>query len=81
MFGKRKSTICTGGDLWLGGFAQSLWFCSFLWLLGFSLHIAGNLIFLLLLLAIVGVIYNLLAGGGRRHVHTTEVTAVERYDG
>ena len=52
-----------------------------LWLLGFSLHIAGNLIFLLLVLAIIGVIYNLLAGGaGRRHVHTTEVTEVERHD-
>lgn len=52
-----------------------------MWLLGFSLHIAGNLIFLLLVLAIVGVIYNLLAGGGgRRHVHTTEVTEVERHD-
>jgi hypothetical protein len=51
-----------------------------LWLLGFSLHIAGNLIFLLLVLAIIGVIYNLLVGGGRRHVHTTEVTEVERHD-
>jgi Family of unknown function (DUF5670) len=52
-----------------------------IWLLGFSLHIAGNLIFLLLVLAIIGVIYNLLAGGGgRRHVHTTEVTEVERHD-
>jgi Family of unknown function (DUF5670) len=52
-----------------------------MWLLGFSLHIAGNLIFLLLVLAIIGVIYNLLAGGGgRRHVHTTEVTEVERHD-
>ena len=52
-----------------------------MWLLGFFLHIAGNLIFLLLVLAIIGVIYNLLAGGGgRRHVHTTEVTEVERHD-
>ena len=52
-----------------------------MWLLGFSLHIAGNLIFLLLVLAIIGVIYKLLAGGGgRRHVHTTEVTDVERHD-
>jgi Family of unknown function (DUF5670) len=52
-----------------------------MWLLGFSLHIAGNLIFLLLVLAIIGVVYNLLAGGGgRRHVHTTEVTEVERHD-
>jgi Family of unknown function (DUF5670) len=52
-----------------------------MWLLGFSLHIAGNLIFLLLVLAIIGVIYNLLAGGGgRRPVHTTEVTEVERHD-
>ncbi len=52
-----------------------------MWLLGFSLHIAGNLIFLLLLVAIALVVFNLLAGGGRRHVHTTEVTEVERHDG
>jgi small-conductance mechanosensitive channel len=52
-----------------------------LWLLGFSLHIAGNLVFLLLILAIALVVYNLLVGGGgRRHVHTTEVTEVERHD-
>lgn len=49
-----------------------------LWLLGFSLHIAGNLIFLLLILAILGVIFNLLGGGGARHVHTSEATDVER---
>ncbi len=51
-----------------------------MWLLGFSLHIAGNLIFLLLVLAIIGVVFNLLGGGGRRHVHTTDVTEVERHD-
>ncbi len=51
-----------------------------MWLLGFSLHIAGNLIFLLLLVAIALVVFNLLAGGGRRHVHTTEVTEVEHHD-
>ncbi|HEY8679360.1 MAG TPA: lmo0937 family membrane protein [Candidatus Dormibacteraeota bacterium] len=33
-----------------------------LWLLGFALHIGGSLIFLLLMLAVVGIIYNLLAG-------------------
>jgi hypothetical protein len=33
-----------------------------LWLLGFALHIGGSLIFLLLVLAVVGIIYNLLAG-------------------
>ena len=49
-------------------------------ILGFSVPIAVNLIILLLLLAIVGVVYNLLGGGGRRHVHTTEVTEVERHD-
>jgi uncharacterized protein DUF5670 len=52
-----------------------------LWLLGFSMNIGGSLIFLLLVLAIVGVIYNLLAGGmygGRHHHHTTEVTEVDR---
>ena len=55
-----------------------------LWLLGFGFHIGGSLIFLLLLLAIVGVAYNLLAGGmyrGTRHRHhTTEVTEVEHTD-
>ncbi len=33
-----------------------------LWLLGFALHVGGSLIFLLLVLAVVGVIYNLLMG-------------------
>ena len=51
-----------------------------LWLLGFSLHIAGNLIFLLLILAILGVVFNLLSSGGRRHAQSTEVTEVERND-
>ena len=55
-----------------------------LWLLGFGLHIGGSLIFLLLVLAVVGVIYNLLAGGvwagSRHHHHVTEVTEVERTD-
>lgn len=55
-----------------------------LWLLGFGFHIAGNLIFLLLVLAIAGVIYNLLAGGmwggGAHHHHTTEVTEVDHTD-
>jgi hypothetical protein len=53
-----------------------------LWLLGFSMNIGGSLIFLLLVLAIVGVIYNLLAGGmyggAGHHSHTTEVTEVDR---
>jgi hypothetical protein len=52
-----------------------------LWLLGLAMNIGGSLIFLLLVLAIVGVIYNLLAGGmygTRRHHHTTEVTEVDR---
>ena len=31
-----------------------------LWLLGFALHIAGGLIHLLLLVAIIAIIYNLL---------------------
>jgi hypothetical protein len=55
-----------------------------LWVLGFGFHIGGNLIFLLLVLAIAGVIYNLLAGGmyggTRHHHHTTEVTEVEHHD-
>ena len=33
-----------------------------LWLLGFALHIGGSLIFLLLVLAVIGVIYNLVMG-------------------
>lgn len=53
-----------------------------LWLLGFSMNIGGSLIFLLLVLAIVGVIYNLLEGGmyggTRHHTQTTEVTEVDR---
>jgi uncharacterized protein DUF5670 len=55
-----------------------------LWLLAFAFHIGGTLIFLLLVLAIAGVIYNLLAGGmwggGAHHHHTTEVTEVEHTD-
>jgi len=55
-----------------------------LWLLGFSFHIGGTLIFLLLVLAIIGVLYNLLAGGmssgTRHHHHTTDVTEVEHTD-
>ena len=54
------------------------------WLLGWSFHVAGNLIFLLLVLAIAGVIYNLVAGGmyggTRHHHHTTDVTEVEHHD-
>lgn len=53
-----------------------------LWLLGFAMNVGGSLIFLLLVLAIVGVIYNLLAGGmyggTRDHHPTTEVTEVDR---
>ena len=33
-----------------------------LWLLGFSLHIAGGLIHLLLVLAVILLIYNLIVG-------------------
>jgi hypothetical protein len=33
-----------------------------LWLLGFSLHIAGGLIHILLVVAVVVLIYNLIAG-------------------
>jgi hypothetical protein len=55
-----------------------------LWLLGLVANVGGNLIFILLLLAIVGVLYNLLAGGiygGTRHHHnTTEVTEAEHHD-
>lgn len=55
-----------------------------LWLLGLSFNVGGTLIFLLLLLAIAGVIYNLLAGGiyggTRRHHHTTEITEVDPRD-
>lgn len=33
-----------------------------LWLLGLSLHVAGALIHLLLILAVIGIIYNLVVG-------------------
>ena len=33
-----------------------------LWLLGFAIHLGGGLIHLLLVLAIIGIIYNLLVG-------------------
>ncbi len=33
-----------------------------LWLLGFAIHIGGGLIHLLLVLAVIGIIYNLLVG-------------------
>jgi len=52
-----------------------------LWLLGFWMNIGGSLIFLLLVLAVAGVTYNLLAGGlygGPDHHHTSEVTEVDR---
>src|SRR3989442_2964715 len=56
-----------------------------LWLLGVGFHIGGSLIFLLLLLAIIGVAYNLLAGGmygGSPHHHaTTDVAEVGQPDG
>ena len=55
-----------------------------LWLLGLIFNVGGTLIFLLLLLAIAGVLYNLLAGGiyggTRHHRHTTEVTQVDHRD-
>ena len=54
-----------------------------LWLLGWSFQVGGSLIFLLLVLAIAGVIYNLVAGGmygGAHHHHTTDVAEVEHHD-
>ncbi len=55
-----------------------------LWLLGFGFNVGGSLIFLLLPLAIAGVIYNLLAprmyASTRHHHHNTEVTEVEHRD-
>jgi hypothetical protein len=33
-----------------------------LWLLGFSIHIGGSLIHLLLVLALIGIVYNLFIG-------------------
>jgi hypothetical protein len=54
-----------------------------LWLLGLIGGVGGNLIFLLLLLAIAGVLYQLLAGGiygSTRRQDTTEVTPVEHHD-
>ncbi len=37
-----------------------------LWLLGFSLHVAGSLIHILLVVALVVIIYNLVANRRRR---------------
>ena len=54
-----------------------------LWLLGWSFQVGGSLIFMLLVLAIAGVIYNLVAGGmygGAHHHHTIDVTEVEHHD-
>lgn len=54
-----------------------------LWLLGVGFHIGGSLIFLLLLLAIIGVVYQLSVGmraATRHHLHTTKVTEVEHTD-
>lgn len=55
-----------------------------LWLLGFGFHVGGGLIFLLLVLAIIGVIVNLVSGsmwGGRvHHHHVAEVHEVEHRD-
>ena len=33
-----------------------------LWLLGFSIHVGGSLIHILLVLALIGIVYNLLIG-------------------
>ena len=54
-----------------------------LWLAGIGFHIGGSLIFLLLLLAIIGALYQLSVGmrtGTRHHHRTTEVTEVEHTD-
>ena len=36
-----------------------------LWLLGFSIHIAGSLIHLLLVIAVILIVYNLVTGRAR----------------
>lgn len=50
----------------MGGLAGILWtivvVLVILWLLGFAFRVAGGLIHLLLVLAIIVVIYNLIAG-------------------
>jgi type VI protein secretion system component VasK len=54
-----------------------------LWLAGVGFHIGGSLIFFLLLLAIIGVVYQLSVGmraGRRHHHHATEVSEVEPTD-
>lgn len=35
-----------------------------LWILGFSIHIGGALIHLLLVLAVIGIVYNIFIGRG-----------------
>lgn len=37
-----------------------------LWLLGFGIHVGGSLIHLLLVVAVILVVYNLIAGRGAR---------------
>ena len=46
-------------------FGRFSWLFSILWLLGFSLHIGGGLIHLLLVVALVVLVFNLVTGRRR----------------
>jgi uncharacterized membrane protein SpoIIM required for sporulation len=81
--GKRRRAHTTEVD----SLASLIWaivaVLAILWLAGVVLHIGGSLIFLLLLLAIIGVVYQLSVGmraGPHHHHHTTGVTEVEHTD-
>jgi uncharacterized protein DUF5670 len=82
--GQTQAAQATGVD----SLASLIWaivaVLGILWLAGVILHIGGSLIYLLLLLAIIGVVYQLSVGiraSTRHHHHTTEVTEVEHTDG
>lgn len=81
--GKRRQARATEVD----SLASLIWaivaVLVILWLAGVVLHIGGSLIYLLLLLAIIGVVYQLSVGmrAGTPHRHpSTEVTEVEHTD-
>ena len=83
IIGKRRRADATEVD----SLASLIWsivaVLVILWLAGVVLHIGGSLIFLLLLLAIIGVVYQLSVGmraGTPHHHRTTEVTEVEHTD-
>ncbi|HKV31140.1 MAG TPA: DUF5670 family protein [Candidatus Dormibacteraeota bacterium] len=81
--GKRERAHATEVDSLAGLIWAIVAVLVILWLAGLGFHIGGSLIFFLLLLAIIGVVYQLFVGmraGSRHHHYTTEVTEVEHTD-